>query len=167
MLAGGVVGMTVADRTLKDRFEGCLYGLAVGDALGGKFEAQSAEAIRARFPTADRLIAYPQEEIWYTDDTQMGIGVAEALVERGELVEEVLCRAFVANYVPSRGYGRGARAVLDAMEDGRDYRQVAEQHFPGGSFGKGAAMRVAPVGLLYRDDHRRLWQQAQLSALPT
>ena len=64
-------------------------------------------------------------------------------LERGEIVEEVLCRAFVANYVPSRGYGRGARAVLEAMEDGRDYRSVADQHFPGGSFGNGAAMRVA------------------------
>jgi len=159
--------MGITGVTLKDRFEGCLFGLAVGDALGGKFEAQSADAIRARFPTAGSLIAYPQEEIWYTDDTQMAIGVAEALVERGEIVEEVLCRAFVANYLPSRGYGRGARAVLDAMEDGQDYRQVAERHFPGGSFGNGAAMRVAPVGLAFRDDRKRLWEQARLSALPT
>lgn len=157
----------VADSILKDRFEGCLLGLAVGDALGGKFEAQSADAIRSRFPTAESLIAYPQEEIWYTDDTQMTIGVTEALIERGEVVEEVLCSAFVANYVPSRGYGRGARAVLEAMEEGRDYRQVAERHFPGGSFGNGAAMRVAPIGLLFRNDRRRLWHQARLSALPT
>src|SRR5437868_11250159 len=159
--------MIVSTPNLQDRFEGCLLGLAVGDALGGNFEAQTADAIRARFPTAEALIAYPQEEIWYTDDTQMAIGVCEALIERGEIVEEVLCGAFVANYVPSRGYGRGARAVLDAMEDDRDYRAVAEQHFPGGSFGNGAAMRVAPVGLMFRDDRERLWEQARLSALPT
>lgn len=159
--------MTVADSILKDRFEGCLLGLALGDALGGKFEAQSADSIRARFPSIQRLIAHPREEIWYTDDTQMAIGVSEALIDRGEIVEEVLCRAFVANYVPSRGYGRGARAVLDAMEEGRDYRRVAEHYFPGGSFGNGAAMRVAPIGLLFRDDHRHLWEQARLSALPT
>ena len=66
-----------------------------------------------------------------------------------------------------RGYGRGARSVLEAMEDGRDHRQVAEQYFPGGSFGNGAAMRVAPIGLVFRDDHQRLWDQARLSALPT
>src|SRR5262245_34601519 len=159
--------MVVTELPLLERFEGCLFGLAVGDALGGKFEAQSAEAIRARFPTVESLIAYPQDEIWYTDDTQMAIGVAEALIERGEIIEESLCRAFVANYLPSRGYGRGARAVLDAMEDGREYRAVAEQHFPGGSYGNGAAMRVAPVGLLFADDKRRLWEQARLSALPT
>jgi poly(ADP-ribose) glycohydrolase ARH3 len=159
--------MKVTNSILKDRFEGCLFGLAVGDALGGKFEAQTAEAIRTRFPSIERLIAYPEEELWYTDDTQMAIGVSEALIERGEVVEEALCRAFVANYLPSRGYGRGARLVLEAMEDGRDYHQIAEQYFPGGSFGNGAAMRVAPVGLLFRDDPARLWEQARLSALPT
>jgi len=144
-----------------------VLGLALGDALGGKFEAQSADAIRARFPSADLLIDYPQEEIWYTDDTQMAIALSEALVERGEIIEEVLCRAFVTNYVPARGYGRGARAVLDAMEEGRDYREVSENYFPGGSFGNGAAMRVAPIGLLFRDVRQRLWEQARLSALPT
>ena len=157
----------MTDPLLKERFEGCLLGLAIGDALGAKFESQSADAIRARFPSAEQLIAYPQDEIWYTDDTQMAIGICEALIEKGEIVEEVLCRAFVANYAPSRGYGRGARAVLDAMEDGRDYRHIAEQHFPGGSFGNGAAMRVAPVGLVFRNDPRRLREQARLSAVPT
>jgi poly(ADP-ribose) glycohydrolase ARH3 len=159
--------MAITDPILKERFEGCLFGLAVGDALGAKFEAQSAEGIRTRFPSADQLIAYPQEEIWYTDDTQMAIGICEALIEKSEIVEDVLCRAFVANYVPSRGYGRGARAILEAMEDDGDYRQVAERHFPGGSFGNGAAMRVAPVGLLFRDDLDVLREQARLSALPT
>jgi poly(ADP-ribose) glycohydrolase ARH3 len=152
---------------LRDRFRGCLYGLAIGDALGAKFEAQSADAIRSRFPTVEALIAYPQEEIWYTDDTQMAIGVGEALAAHGEIIEQHLCAAFVANYVPSRGYGRGARVVLEAMEDGRDYKEVAEHHFPGGSFGNGAAMRVAPVGLVFRDDPVKLLEQARLSALPT
>jgi poly(ADP-ribose) glycohydrolase ARH3 len=57
--------------------------------------------------------------------------------------------------------------VLEAMEEGRDYRRVAADYFPGGSYGNGAAMRVAPVGLLFHDDHAKLWEQARLSALPT
>src|SRR6478735_3150275 len=97
----------------------------------------------------------------------MTIGVAETLVARGEIVEQHLCSAFVANFVPSRGYGRGARAVLDAMEEGRDYRAVAERHFPGGSFGNGAAMRVAPIGLLFHNDLDRVDREAEISALPT
>jgi poly(ADP-ribose) glycohydrolase ARH3 len=97
----------------------------------------------------------------------MAIGVAETLVAHGEIVEESLCRAFADNYEPSRGYGWGARAVLDAISSGRDHREVAERHFPGGSFGNGAAMRVAPVGLLFRNHPKRLREQARLSALPT
>jgi poly(ADP-ribose) glycohydrolase ARH3 len=44
---------------------------------------------------------------------------------------------------------------------------VAAEYFPGGSYGNGAAMRVAPVGLLFRDRPETLWEQARLSALPT
>ena len=53
--------------SLRDRFRGCLLGLAVADALGGRFEAQSADGIRARLPTPAALAAYPQDELWYTD----------------------------------------------------------------------------------------------------
>jgi ADP-ribosylglycohydrolase len=35
------MSMTVAD--LRERFRGCLLGLAVGDALGGQFEAQGEQ----------------------------------------------------------------------------------------------------------------------------
>lgn len=45
MLADGGYHIPVAGARLKDRFEGCLLGLAVGDALGGKFEAQSADGM--------------------------------------------------------------------------------------------------------------------------
>jgi len=34
--------------SLKDRFAGCLLGLAVGDALGSHFEGQSADWIGSR-----------------------------------------------------------------------------------------------------------------------
>lgn len=154
-------------RSLAGRFRGCLLGLAVGDALGGLFEAQDAGAIRARCPTVEALVAYPRDGLWYTDDTQMTIGVAEALAADGAIVEARLCRQFTANYAPSRGYGRGARAVIEAMERGEGHAEVAERYFPGGSFGNGAAMRVAPVGLAFRDDPPRLREQARFSALPT
>jgi ADP-ribosylglycohydrolase len=72
---------TMSAITLEDRFIGCLLGLAVGDALGGLFEAQSAEHLRQRFPTFNSLLNYPSEQMSYTDDTQMAIGVAETLVE--------------------------------------------------------------------------------------
>jgi poly(ADP-ribose) glycohydrolase ARH3 len=144
-----------------------LLGLAVGDALGARFEGQSSEFIRDRAATVEQLVTSAADELWYTDDTQMAIGVAETLAEYGEILEDRLCEAFVANYVPSRGYGRGARVVLEAMADGRDYRDIAANHFPGGSFGNGAAMRVAPVGLFFRHDQQAVLEQARRSATPT
>jgi poly(ADP-ribose) glycohydrolase ARH3 len=89
------------------------------------------------------------------------------LIAAGCIDEEEICRRFAANYVPQRGYGRGARVVLDAMVDGRDHKFLAANHLPGGSFGNGAAMRVAPVGLMFRHDHEKIWNEARLSALPT
>ena len=154
--------------TIDDRFEGCLLGLAVGDALGAHFEGQPPEYIGERYRSVDALIQNPPPgEIWYTDDTQMMIGVAETLVNCSAIEETELCNRFAANYVPQRGYGRGARVVLEAMVDGHDHKYLAAEYFPGGSFGNGAAMRVAPVGLVFRHDEKRLWDQAKLSALPT
>ncbi len=153
--------------SLQDRFRGCLIGQAVGDALGALFEGQWPEHIHERVKSTRKLMRYTKDDLWYTDDTQMAIGIAETLAEHRQIIEPKLCEAFVANYNPSRGYGMGARKVLDAMEDGRDYRAVAERHFPGGSFGNGAAMRVAPVGLFFRQDVKLVIEQARLSALPT
>jgi poly(ADP-ribose) glycohydrolase ARH3 len=160
--------MSNVPRSLEDRFIGCLLGLAVGDALGANFEGQSAESVTARYPTARHLIQNPPAgEQWYTDDTQMAIGVAETLAACGRLDERHLCQRFAANYVAGRGYGRGARVIIEAMIAGEDYKWLAANHFPGGSFGNGAAMRVAPVGLMFHHNADRLWDEARLSALPT
>jgi ADP-ribosylglycohydrolase len=75
--------------SLAQRFRGSLLGLAVGDGLGSRFEGQSAEAIQNRFPDPLLLIQRPPNyELYYTDDTQMMIGVAETLVEAGQLEDE-------------------------------------------------------------------------------
>lgn len=154
--------------TLEHRFVGCLLGLAVGDALGGCFEGHTSGGIVGRYINRRVLLeSPPRAPLYYTDDTQMAIGVAEALLQDHAIVEATLCRAFISNFQPNRGYGRGARVVLGAMEDGKDYKAVAENHFPGGSYGNGAAMRVAPVGMFFHHDLNQVWQQARLSAVPT
>lgn len=160
--------MAHTEPTLADRFVGCLLGLAIGDAVGAQYEGQPADFIARRFNSVKKLLEnIPPNGLYYTDDTQMAIGVAETLVSCGRIDETELCKRFAENYVPHRGYGRGARLVLDAMLTGADYKHLAAHHFPGGSFGNGAAMRVAPVGLLFRNAPEMLWEQARLSALPT
>lgn len=154
--------------TIESRFEGSLLGLAVGDALGATFEGKPADVIAREYATIKELIENPPPgELCYTDDTQMTIGVAESLIKCQRVNERELCKRFAENYLPQRGYGAGASLVIEAMIQGQDYKTLAANHFPGGSFGNGAAMRVAPVGLLFRHDPKLLWKQARLSALPT
>jgi poly(ADP-ribose) glycohydrolase ARH3 len=154
--------------SVTDRFRGCLLGLALGDALGAPFEGIDAYGIYSAFGPARGIIDRPPvDALFYTDDTQMMIGVAEALLRDGRIVEDTLVRAFADNFDPDRGYGPSARHVIEAARDGGDWRGLSRSLQPGGSLGNGAAMRVAPVGLLFRDDPERLWAEAEQSALPT
>jgi poly(ADP-ribose) glycohydrolase ARH3 len=150
-----------------ERFQGGLLGLMVGDALGAHFEGWPPAAIALRYPTPEHLLeAIPPGPWRYTDDTQMALGIAEALVTEGKVVTESLCDAWLQDYDPARGYG-ATQIVIEAMRQGEDFHSVAENLFPGGSFGNGAAMRVAPVGLFFHDDLDQVWEQARCSAVPT
>lgn len=152
----------------KDRFLGCLFGQALGDALGAPFEGYPADFVFWTFGPVHELLEQSSIEVLrYTDDTQMMIGVAETLVTHGEIDQDTLAQRFAENYEPERGYGRGARQILECIAEGGDWQHLAETVFPGGSFGNGAAMRVAPVGLLFCQDLARLAEQAHASALPT
>jgi poly(ADP-ribose) glycohydrolase ARH3 len=151
-----------------DRFTGCLLGLAVGDAIGAPFEGLSADSIFWGYGSLTELTANRENDpLFYTDDTEMMISVAETLVEHGHIDDAALVAGFARNYHPERGYGQGARRVIEAMAEGHDWRTLAATHFPGGSYGNGAAMRVAPVGLLFQADLDRVAEEARLSALPT
>jgi poly(ADP-ribose) glycohydrolase ARH3 len=154
--------------SLEDRFLGCLLGHAVADAVAAPFEGIPSDVVYREFgPIRNILANPPQGVLTYTDDTQMTIAVAEALIADGEIREETLAARFAENYDPGRGYGPSARKVIEAMRGGEDWRALASNLLPGGSFGNGAAMRVAPVALLFHDDHERLLDQSVLSALPT
>jgi poly(ADP-ribose) glycohydrolase ARH3 len=152
----------------RDHFRGCLLGQAVGDALGAPYEGLNADNLYWGWGPPAELVRNPSgETLRYTDDTQMMIGVAETLAEHGTIAEEPLCAAFVRHYDPERCYGQGARRVLEAMAAGGDWRGLARDLFPGGSLGNGAAMRAAPVGLLFCDDLDRVAEEARRQALPT
>lgn len=153
---------------LADRFTGCLLGLAVGDSFAAPFEGVPDWFIFAQHGLPERFMQFPlNDPMRYTDDTEMMIGVAETLADLGQIDADHLMGRFAANYTPDRGYGRGARKILDAVKEGEDWNAIAETNFPGGSLGNGGAMRVAPVGLLFHHDLDRVWEEAAKSAHPT
>jgi len=60
---------------LKSKFMGCLVGAAVGDGLGSWREGRRRANMKAL-----ELLAGKLEQLTYTDDTHMTIGVAESLI---------------------------------------------------------------------------------------
>jgi poly(ADP-ribose) glycohydrolase ARH3 len=160
--------MPVSPPTLRDRFRGCILGHAIGDALGAPLEGLSGETVYRDFGPTRNWVDRPQvDQLFYSDDTQMLIGVAECLRHHGRIEPDSLMRCFADNYDPSRGYGPGTRRMLDAISRGEDWHTLAGGLFPGGSLGNGAAMRVAPVGLFFHGDLKRVAEEARESALPT
>ena len=81
----------------------------------------------------------------------MMIGVAESLVRVGGFDGEDMTKTFIQNYElePFRGYGPGPPRIFRLIREGVPWDEAALSLYPGGSYGNGSAMRVAPVGVLY------------------
>jgi poly(ADP-ribose) glycohydrolase ARH3 len=154
---------TISASGLKSKFLGCMIGGALGDAIGElAFHCRSEDRIRDTLSHLDILM--------YTDDTAMAIGLAQSLVGAGGLDEEHLGDTFRVNYrrEPWRGYASGPPTIFAKAEQYHiPYAEAAATLFGGqGSFGNGAAMRIAPLGLLYHDS-RELYEKARASACVT
>ena len=126
---------------LHSQFIGCLVGTALGDSLG---EGHGR----------------------YTDDTAMTIGVAESLIACRGFDADHMAQTFARHYgaEPWRGYGFGPSMIFKRMREGTPWQDAAQRLYPGGSFGNGSAMRVAPVGLLYCDDLPKVTDVARQSS---
>ena len=146
----------------RDRFEGCLFGLALGDALGAPLEGGALERLLWRLLGTTRA----GERRW-TDDTQMSLDLAESLLARGALELDDLAQRFARSYRWSRGYGPGAAKLLRRIAAGADWREANRSVFPDGSFGNGGAMRAPVIGLWYGRRLDELAQAARLSASVT
>ncbi len=135
-----------------------LEGLSVGDAFGECFFSYPTKMIARR-----ELPPGPWD---WTDDTHMALSIVAVLRRYGHVDQDALGRAFARRYTqdPYRGYGAGARRLLSRVSKGEDWRKVAPTLFEGGSYGNGAAMRVATLGGFFAGDLEKAAEQARLSA---
>jgi ADP-ribosylglycohydrolase len=89
----------------------------------------------------------------YTDDTQMALSVVRVLAQRGGIDQDLLAHSFAEHYEDWRGYGMAMHGLLPRIARNEHWLEAAQSLFSGqGSFGNGAAMRVAPVGAYFADD---------------
>jgi len=136
-----------------------LDGLSVGDALGAQFFVPGRSL-------PDLLAGRPPATPWeWTDDTEMACSIYAQISTHGRIDRDTLAKEFADRCEPYRGYGGGTVVVLHQIRDGRPWAEAAGAAFDGaGSWGNGAAMRVAPLGAYFAGNPDRAAAQAALSA---
>jgi poly(ADP-ribose) glycohydrolase ARH3 len=147
----------------KEKYLGGMIGSALGDAIGElAFRSRTKEDLCAQLEQLN--------ELRYTDDTAMSIGLAESIVTKGDLDQQDLGDTFRRNFLrePWRGYASGPPTIFSIVERyDMSYLEAAKSLFGGeGSLGNGAAMRIVPVGLFFYDSPE-LYKKACLSASVT
>ena len=149
----------------REKIEGILFGTFLGDAIGAEFEGWALEII----PPLDSQYVMTHLPRMYTDDTQMTISVFEEMIENGCIDQHSLLQRFVKRFSKSRRYGGGLLEVIDLWRKGCEIDAAARSLYGGlGSFGDGAAMRVAPISLFYRlEEIPALIEQVRLCSLVT
>lgn len=164
-----------------DRARGCLLGGAVGDALGWPVEFWSLSQIEQRYPDGYRAAPFFGA---ITDDTQMTLFTAEGIVRSRVASQASPLWATHAAY--ARWYRTQTEAYPDSFEhdDGwlLQHRELWSRRAPGNtcmsalstsgynperavndSKGCGGVMRVAPVGLAYREPFDTAVRLAELT----
>ncbi|HET6857057.1 MAG TPA: ADP-ribosylglycohydrolase family protein [Streptomyces sp.] len=153
-----------ADLFADRRFEralASLHGLSLGDALGSQF------FVPVNYPLLKRRELPPGPWQW-TDDTEMACSVLAVLAAHGRIDQDALARSFAEHHDFDRGYGPAVNRMLRLIREGGDWRELAAALFQGqGSWGNGAAMRIAPLGAWYADDPEQATHQAEVSAYTT
>lgn len=139
-----------------DQVAGSMFGLAYGDALGAPTEFLSyAEIMRRHDLPGPRELDVRGNVALVTDDTQMALAVAEALVTAREdghpLTPERLTPGLRDGFLAwwrspdnNRAPGNTCLQACAALAKGGAWDQATIR----GSKGCGANMRVTPVGLL-------------------
>jgi ADP-ribosyl-[dinitrogen reductase] hydrolase len=124
-----------------------LVELAIGDAYGAGFEYVNRQLI-TQFNDLSRYVKHPRHSTkagQYTDDTQMTLAIAEAIVSGEDWTPINLARRFVDVFKrdPREGYAMNFYGFLRKVKDGD---QFLAEIIPT-SDKSGAAMRAVPIGI--------------------
>ena len=150
------------------RAKGMVYGLAIGDALGRLTEFMSLHSIKSTY--GEDGITDLAEPALFTDDTQMSIAIAEALIRVGDKDLEAIMQAVKDEFVKwlhspdnTRAPGRTCLRGVVSMEKGTHWSKSGIED----SKGCGSAMRSASIGYLYQDNPKKLRQVAHATGICT
>lgn len=149
---------------IRDRIEGMILGLAIGDSLGNTSEGRTPHARRARHGEIDDYLPHPyagnRRVGLPSDDTQLAICTLEQTLDDEGFVPENVARSFTRHQI--YGIGKTVRGFLREYHAGSNWDQCGPE-----SAGNGALMRIAPIIAAHLDDSSDLFVSAALCAMIT
>ena len=155
----------------RDRFRGCLLGLAAGDALGTTLEFKAPGTFE---PIDDMVGGGPFKLLpgQWTDDTSMALCLAKSLIECGgfdttDQMQRYL-RWWREGYLSSTGrcfdIGTTVRRALSRCEREGDPYAGSSDPQPAGN---GSLMRLGPVAMYFAEDAAEAVNRAADSSITT
>ncbi len=152
-----------------NKAKGIIFGLAIGDALGYPTEFMSLSQIKSAYGHQG-IQDLPKRPAIFSDDTQMSIAIAEALIRAGEKDVESIMSHVKDEFIKwskspenNRAPGRTCLAGIARMERGHHWSESGILN----SKGCGSAMRAAPIGYLYQNDPEKLKEVAHAIGICT
>ena len=146
----------MSDVSTRDRFRGCLLGLAAGDALGTTLEFEPPGS----FEPIDDMVGggpFGREPGQWTDDTSMALCLGASLLHCGGFDALDQMRRYLRwrdeGYMSSTGYcfdiGNTTNAALTRfVRSGDPHAGLQDPH----EAGNGSLMRLAPVPMYFAGD---------------
>lgn len=124
-----------------------LVEMAIGDAYGAGFEFAPEDYVR-KYNDASGYVSHPRHTLspgTYTDDTQMAIALAEAILSDEPWTPVTIARYFVKAFKrdPREGYAGGFYGFLQRIQNAEEFLNNIRPN----SDKSGGAMRAAPVGI--------------------
>lgn len=139
---------------------GCLVGLAVGDALG---DLGRKDEYRKRYGIITNLYAHAQS----TDDTEFALLTARTLIDGdGDLTSDAVLTSW-RKYILDQGgvLERGGQPLYGAVANlQRGVKPPLSGRDNVANYDDGAAMRIAPIGIVCAGDPRRAAHLAEIEA---
>jgi len=169
---------------LSQHILGCLAAAALGDAMGAATEQHAIPEIVEKFGGLLRTLEVPSSETFshgnlagqITDDTSQMFALAQTLIDvDGDLTEQVWIKTLIhwSQTSPHKNQmGPTTRPLLEALAAGQDTSAIGRTPFSTRkltSFGttNGAAMRIAPAGLIHPGDIDGAVRLAWITSRPT
>ncbi len=137
-----------------DKFLGCIYGVAIGDALGRPVETMNACEIRNKFKRIEKYERFHNHSTGerynpgtWSDDTQLTLALMEAFIKSDcsfdmDIIAE--CHKTAFRNAKGRGWGPSTRKACKNLAKGAHW---SESGSPNGA-GNGVMMKIAPYALL-------------------